>query len=627
MIELSPTQMVKQKKLMFKLNHDIRNISFKINHQKLEMIKNNIIKQAKINLCRGKLVAPYVIAASLCVSVGSIFGATPFIIDKEKSYLKIMDESDSLGNTYSMQQYENFSDDNNVITYYDKWYQNNDSSFSRNIKIYNMGEVTSETIQKLLNKQSDWSLERLFGDPIINRMETKNKLTEEEKNSIPHIQARYYSVSDNDYIFVDEPLNSNVIETVINLLILLILETFIHTFRVCFPFNYQEKINKINKKYSTGHIDDLMKQLEIRLNNFERLNSYKGVKELKKSCDEVKRMISGEVFKYTNPNECINFSSIDGEELQKLFVLIDELYLQIRQKLNIDKNVTFGYEIELENVKVKYISEQLRNNYLSNWKLVLDGSLENGIEINSPILHDTKESWSQLDRVCVAIQKGSNVGKNSAGHFHSGTQLLGDNPRTWLNFIKFYAVNENIISRFMYGEYLTNRESLEKFAGPVACELWDDYLYLKDKNASIEEIIKRISHGKYKAINFNNVKVDKINEFEEHNTVEVRWANDTKESSIHQNNFNFFYHMVMYAKSNKFNDEILDRRHSINNGIYNDLDWYNEIYLEQALEVCDLIYNTNLDKIYFLKQYLKSFEVSHDEFRKIKKSLTKSIKY
>lgn len=77
--------------------------------------------------------------------------------------------------------------------------------------------------------------------------------------------------------------------------------------------------------------------------------------------------------------------------------------------------------------------------------------------------------------------------------------------------------------------------------------------------------------------------------------------------------------MVMYAKSHKFSDEILDRRHSINNGIYNDLDWYNEIYLEQALEVCDLIYNTNLDKIYFLKQYLKSFEVSHDEFRKIKK--------
>lgn len=68
----------------------------------------------------------------------------------------------------------------------------------------------------------------------------------------------------------------------INLLILLILETFIHTFRVCFPFNYQEKINKINKKYSSGHIDDLMKQLDIRLNNFERLNSYKGVKELKK---------------------------------------------------------------------------------------------------------------------------------------------------------------------------------------------------------------------------------------------------------------------------------------------------------------------------------------------------------
>ena len=33
------------------------------------------------------------------------------------------------------------------------------------------------------------------------------------------------------------------------------------------------------------------------------------------------------------------------------------------------------------------------------------------------------------------------------------------------------------------------------------------------------------------------------------------------------------------------------------------------IYLEQALELCDMIFTNNFDKVYFLRQYLKSFEV------------------
>ena len=40
-----------------------------------------------------------------------------------------------------------------------------------------------------------------------------------------------------------------------------------------------------------------------------------------------------------------------------------------------------------------------------------------------------------------------------------------------------------------------------------------------------------------------------------------------------------------------------------------ELKWYDEIYLEQALELCDMLFTNNLDKVYFLKQYLKSFQV------------------
>lgn len=35
---------------------------------------------------------------------------------------------------------------------------------------------------------------------------------------------------------------------------------------------------------------------------------------------------------------------------------------------------------------------------------------------------------------------------------------------------------------------------------------------------------------------------------------------------------------------------------------------YNEVCLKDALEFVDLVFDSNIDKIYFLKQYLKDFE-------------------
>ena len=39
---------------------------------------------------------------------------------------------------------------------------------------------------------------------------------------------------------------------------------------------------------------------------------------------------------------------------------------------------------------------------------------------------------------------------------------------------------------------------------------------------------------------------------------------------------------------------------------------YSEINLKKALEFIDLIFDNNLDKIYFLRQYLKNYETTID---------------
>lgn len=628
MIELTSHQKLKQKKLLFDMKSEIDRLNFQINHQKLEMIKANLIKNVKINICRGRLVAPYVITASICFGIGSLFGTTPFIFDKEKCYQKVMEEKDSLGNIRCEKQYESFNESDNVLTYYEAWHKNSNGTFFRKVHVYKIGNVSLEVVKNILDGSFNKSLEDIFGKPIVSKIETKNKVSDEELNNGSHIQARFYSVNDDDYIFVDQSITKNIFESILYIFIVMFLEWFVRSYRMCYPFDYDKRIEKINKKYSIKYIDTLVKQLEIREKNYQRLINYDGIKDLVEQYSDIKVALSATIFKYVNSNACDQFSSIDGVELQKIFVLLDELYLQIRSSLNISDKETFGYELELEKVDINYIYSKIKQNCLrGKWTLKYDGSLNDGIEINSPVLWNKEEDWGSLDRVCVAIQKGAIVGTNSAGHIHLGTQILGDNPNAWKRFIKLYAVYEPIIFRFLYGEYLTNRKSLEKYAEPMANELWNDYIYLKDKDVTVKEIVSQISHGRCRALNFNNVKYDTLNEYSFGNTIEVRIANDTKESAIHQNNYNLFAHMGMYARSSKFDDEIIDKRHETNDSSYYNLNWYNEIFLEQALEFCDLIFDNNLDKVYFLKQYLKSFEISYTEFYKSKKKLTKPIKY
>ena len=48
------------------------------------------------------------------------------------------------------------------------------------------------------------------------------------------------------------------------------------------------------------------------------------------------------------------------------------------------------------------------------------------------------------------------------------------------------------------------------------------------------------------------------------------------------------------------------------------LNKYGYIYLEQTIELADLIFDNNLDKIYFLSQYIKDGSVSSKTFVKSK---------
>lgn len=323
-----------------------------------------------------------------------------------------------------------------------------------------------------------------------------------------------------------------------------------------------------------------------------------------------------QIFKYINPNSNDMLSELSGYDLQDCLILIEDYYLELRNILGLDKNITFGLELEFENAQISKIVSYL--NAFSHWTIKSDSTLTNGAEITSPILHDNLKTWKELEKICNIVKQYVQIGKHSGGHIHIGTQTLGDEKQSWLNFIRLWSVYENVIYRFTYNEYLSSRSSLEKYACPIGKCLSEDYeeLMFRSGSANIKDIVNLIAHRRNQAINFFNTAYYNSNTGK--NTIEFRCPNGTFESVIWQNNVNLFVKLLEYSKNIKFDNDLIRKRYIENVNKYDDLKLYNEIYLEQALELCDMIFTNNLDKIYFLRQYLKSFQVGDKELEKSK---------
>lgn len=347
-----------------------------------------------------------------------------------------------------------------------------------------------------------------------------------------------------------------------------------------------------------------------------------------KKNQNVKKVImntNNSLFDYIKPRNNDMFSEMSGMDLQDLLYYIENYYLELRNCLGFEDYITFGLELEFENAMRNRIENKLNEYQLANtWELKSDGSLINGAEINSPILKDKRDSWFNLKKVCSIINENATIGTNSGGHIHIGTQIIGGKTDSWLNFIKLWSVYENIIYRFVYGDFLNARPSMSRYAEPMTKDFWNDYQKLKDYGQlEMRNIINRIAHRRYQAVNFNNVS--DFNNMLKKNTIEFRCPNSTIDPVIWQNNVNLFVNILVYSKSTRYNDDIVQKRRNINEDKYSSLKWYGEIYLQQALELCDMLFTNNFDKIYFLRQYLKSFEIGNKELSK-SKSFTKNLK-
>lgn len=317
-------------------------------------------------------------------------------------------------------------------------------------------------------------------------------------------------------------------------------------------------------------------------------------------------------------------NNLKGQQLIEYLNYLSQMLLEYRDKLNFNRSTTFGMEIEFENAKFNEIQRKIEN--IDDWQIIDDisvtkriGITKYGGEVTSPICDDTKDTWNELKEICNILKRNNAFCTNrTGGHVHVGIQEFKNNYESYRNFLILYAVYEPIIYRFLAGENSKIRSNASRYAKPFA------YKILVEKNNiinfdcldDVRNFIYRNYDRKGYGLNFANINLTNIHK--EKNTIEFRSPNGTVEEVIWQNNVNFIIKLINYCSSNNFDYEfLLDKFNKIHRKNIN-FETYELMNIKEALELSNLLFDNQLDKDYFLRQYFKDFDLKTEQKRFIK---------
>ena len=320
-------------------------------------------------------------------------------------------------------------------------------------------------------------------------------------------------------------------------------------------------------------------------------------------------------------NDKINdmFSEFSVEDIKMLYSELLNFYLKYRDSLGLPSSITFGIEIEYEYL-LKHIVDNYIGKELKGWISKTVASLVCGGEITSPVMRDEKNRWNELQKICSYLRNRQAVTNlRAGGHVHIGAKILDDHIEAWKTFLKLYICYEHVLFRFGYGDKLESRKNLKEYAKPVSMNLFNQLEYI-ECSKKLEHLHYALeSKGHYDAISFKHIVFNESYSYRFH-TIEFRFPNASTNEIIWQNNINVFTKMILMSLNGTINKEFLDYKLQQIKSIGENKYRYDLIYVEDALEFADLVFDNNLDKMYFLRQYFKNFEVD------LGKNYAKSIK-
>lgn len=307
-----------------------------------------------------------------------------------------------------------------------------------------------------------------------------------------------------------------------------------------------------------------------------------------------------------------SFSSLNNNQIMEMLF---QYYLkgkQMKNQLGLDSTITFGIEVEFIEAlfdQVREHLEQMKGHSIQpNWEMHLERSVQtwnkeldalSGGEVVSPVLNDTEQAWKEIELVCKMLkERGANTGTTTGAHIHFGAQILGDDTNHLLRFIKLWLAYEDVILMFGYGEQKRARKSMKEYAKPISNELLRVVKHPKE----FERIISSLRGTKYHSINFFNIRGGA---YDFGNTYEVRSPDGTISPVLWQNYIYFFSKLFLYAKSPDYNDDLINywiKEFANNKSFFSQR---KEPGLEKIIELADIIFDNDQDKLAFIDQTLK----------------------
>lgn len=294
-----------------------------------------------------------------------------------------------------------------------------------------------------------------------------------------------------------------------------------------------------------------------------------------------------------SPKKNTKFSSLRGNDLKELLYLVNNYKIFFRERLLFDYKLKFGCEIEYEKVLRFFVTKFIRKNFW-RWDSKKDFTCNLGGEVTTPVFGNKKQDWIELKKVCEYLEsKGADMLHNASCHIHTDKESI-DEISYNRQFLKLIGCYESVLFRFGYGDKISGRKNIKKYAYPVADLIFEA---LDEINTYEIKYMSFPQNDKYYAINY--LTGDK-------HTIEFRLFNATKYPQIIQNNVNTVINTITAPKRGLIDEEYLDYKLQ-NEFISPTLQWhkYNEILLKNSLEFVDFVYSNNLDKIFFLVQYFK----------------------
>ena len=165
------------------------------------------------------------------------------------------------------------------------------------------------------------------------------------------------------------------------------------------------------------------------------------------------------------------------DESKKKIIIKNELQNVLKEyeengdsfKIGLPDDMTIGVELESEGEASNMF---LGKEITKGWKGTYDGSLRSGVEVNSPILHDSEEDMKMLEAVCNTMKHfGLGTSERCGGHIHFGADYFEGNPKAFQNLSNIWYQCEELFYKMSNEKGRAPRKDITTYAKTMHKEL------------------------------------------------------------------------------------------------------------------------------------------------------------